>query len=199
MALQAQAPETKSADVAAAFDEFARTFETFKDTNDARLADIETRLTADVLTEERLVRIDAALDDSKRRLDCLSLDAQRPALGGSAKTTHEPLAHEHKAAIDKYVRTGESAGLKRLEAKALSAGSGPDGGYLVPKAMECEVRRRLAKISPIRAIASARVISGGHYKRAFSTSGPAAGWVGETGPRPQPDAPALAEMSFPAM
>jgi HK97 family phage major capsid protein len=30
-------------------------------------------------------------------------------------------------------------------------------------------------------------------------SGPASGWVGETAPRPQTDAPALAEMSFPAM
>jgi HK97 family phage major capsid protein len=194
-----QAPEQKSADVAAAFDEFARAFEAFKDTNDARLADIETRLTADVLTDEKLVRIDAALDDAKRRLDRMSLDAQRPALGGSPQATRDPLAHEHKAAFDTYVRTGESAGLKRLEAKALSAGSGPDGGYLVPDVVEREMLRRLAKISPIRAIASVRVISGGHYKRAFSTSGPASGWVGETAPRPQTDAPALAEMSFPAM
>ena len=200
MTLHIHAPEQKSADrdAAAAFEEFARCFEAFKDTNDARLAEIETRLSADALTEEKLVRIDAALDDTRRRLDRLNLDAQRPALGGSAKA-REPLAHEHKAAFDAYVRTGEAAGLKRLEAKALSAGSGPDGGYLVPDVVEREVLRRLAAISPIRAVASVRVISGGHYKRAFSTSGPAAGWVGETAPRTQTDAPALAEMSFPAM
>ncbi len=194
-----QAPEQKSADVAAAFDEFARVFEAFKDTNDARLADIETRLSADVVTDEKLVRIDAALDDAKRRLDRMSLDAQRPALGASAPTGRDPLSHEHKAAFDTYVRSGEAAGLKRLEAKALSAGPGPDGGYLVPDVVEREVLRRLAKISPIRAIASVRVISGGHYKRAYSTGGPASGWVGEAAPRPQTDAPALAEMNFPAM
>src|SRR4051812_14809484 len=67
----------------------------FRDTDDGRLAGIETRLSADVLTEEKLARIDAALDETKRRLDRLSLDAQRPALGGSTKA-RDPLAHEHK-------------------------------------------------------------------------------------------------------
>ena len=55
------APETKSADPAAdasrAFDEFARAFEAFKDTNDSRLSRIETRLSGDVVTEEKLARI----------------------------------------------------------------------------------------------------------------------------------------------
>jgi HK97 family phage major capsid protein len=61
------------------------------------------------------------------------------------------------------------------------------------------VLRRLASISPIRAIASVRTISGGLYKRAFSTVGPATGWVGETGARPQTAASTLAELSYPAM
>jgi HK97 family phage major capsid protein len=69
----------------------------------------------------------------------------------------------------------------------------------VPDTVEREVLRRLSAISPIRSIASVRVISGGHYKRAFSTTGAAAGWVGETAPRPQTAASTLAEMSYPAM
>ena len=183
MTLHLQAPEQKSADrdAAEAFDAFARAFEAYRDTNDGRLAEIETRLSADVVTEEKLVRIDAALDDAKRRLDRMSLDAQRPALGASTQA-RDPLAREHKAAFDTYVRTGEAAGLKRLEAKALSAGSGPDGGYLVPDVVEREVLRRLATISPIRAIASVRVISGGHYKRAYSTAAPPP--AGSAKPRP---------------
>ena len=174
-------PETKSADgeVAAAFDEFARTFAAFRDTNDARLEEIETRLGADVVTEEKLTRIGSALDETKQRLDRLSIEARRPHLGAPAGERRDPALAEHKAAFDTYVRTGEAAGLKKLEAKALSAGSGPDGGYLVPATVEREVLRRLAAISPIRAIASVRVISGGLYKRAFSVTGAAAGWVGE--------------------
>src|SRR3954454_11724680 len=186
------APEIKSADAAheatRAFEEFARAFDAFKDENDARLAEIETRLSADVVREEKLARIDEALDQARARLDRVALDARRPALGGAASEPRDPHVHEHKAAFDLYVRSGEAAGLKRLEAKALSAGSGPDGGYLVPDTIEREVLQRLARISPIRAIASVRTISGGLYKRAFSTTGFAAGWVGETAPgrRPRP-------------
>lgn len=193
--------ETKShpADVAQAFEDFARAFEAFKDANDTRLGEIETRLTGDVVTEEKLTRIDAALDDAKRRLDRLALDRARPPLGDGGEAGRDPARAEHKAAFDAYIRSGEAAGLKRLEEKALSAGSGPDGGYLVPDNVEREVLRRLSAVSPIRAISSVRVISGGQYKRAFSISGPATGWVGETSARPQTASPTLSEMSFPAM
>jgi len=64
---QKSAIGTKSAggDVAAAFDDFYRSFEAFKDTNDDRLSQIETRLSADVLTEEKLTRIDRSLDEPR--------------------------------------------------------------------------------------------------------------------------------------
>lgn len=196
-------PETKVApapgDVSVAFDEFSRTFEAFRETNDRRLREVETRLGGDVVTEEKLARIDAALDDAKRRLDRVQLDRARPALSGRDERRPDPALVEHKAAFDRYVRAGEASGLKELELKALSAGSGPDGGYLVPPPVESDVLRRLAKLSPIRAIASNQVISTGLYKRAFSTAGPASGWVGEAASRPQTDSPVLAELAYPAM
>ena len=184
--------------VRSAIDDFATAFAAFRETNDDRLRQIEGRLGADVVTEEKLARIDAALDQARSRLDRISLDRARPALGGP-EASRDGVGAEHKAAFDLYVRAGESAGLRRLEEKALSAGSGPDGGYLVPPTIEREVLSRLAQISPIRAIASVRTVSGGQYKRAVSVTGPAAGWVAETAPRPQTDAPTLSELSFPAM
>ncbi|MBA4270142.1 MAG: phage major capsid protein, partial [Methylobacterium sp.] len=48
-------------------------------------------------------------------------------------------------------------------------------------------------------LATVRTISSGTYKKAFSTTGPASGWVGETAARPQTSSPTLAELSFPAM
>ncbi|TXN19765.1 phage major capsid protein [Methylobacterium sp. WL9] len=185
--------------VDAALDDFSRAFEAFKETNDTRLGQIESRLTTDVVTEEKLARIDAALDQARTRLDRINLDRARPPMAGPEGGPRHGLGAEHKAAFDLYVRAGESAGLKRLEEKALSAGSGPDGGYLVPTVIEREVLRRLAQISPIRALATVQVISGGLYKRAFSPTGPASGWVAETAARPQTDAPPLLELSFPAM
>src|SRR4051812_49248224 len=80
----ALAPETKSADVAAAFEEFARAFDAFKDTNETRLHEIETRLSSDVLTEEKLARIDEVLEAANRRHERATLDARRPALGAAA-------------------------------------------------------------------------------------------------------------------
>ncbi len=192
--------ETKAAgtDVAAAFEDFARAFEAFKETNDGRLAEIETRLSADPLTEEKLARIDASLDEARARMDRLALDARRPALAGG-EGAGAPQAAEHKAAFAAYMRSGEANGLKRLEAKALSAGSGPDGGYLVPTQVETEILRRLSLASPIRALASVRTVSSGAYRKAFATGAPATGWVAESAARPQTNSQTLSELSFPAM
>jgi HK97 family phage major capsid protein len=198
----AVAPETKSAEAeeaSRAFEDYVRAFEAYKDTNETRLGRIETSLSGDAVSGEKLARIDGVLDEHKRRMDRIAIEARRPALAAAAAEARDPAVAEHKEAFDLYVRAGEAAGLKRLEAKALSAGSGPDGGYLVPETIEREVLRRLSAISPIRAIASVRTISGGLYKRAFSTTGVAAGWIGETAARPQTSAATLAEMSFPAM
>jgi HK97 family phage major capsid protein len=97
------------------------------------------------------------------------------------------------------MRAGEAPGLKALEEKALSVGSGPDGGYLVPQPVEEEILKRMANISPIRSIASVRTISASSLRMAFSTVGPATGWVGETDPRPQTATQTIADMTFPAM
>ncbi len=197
MTTQLHAPETKSAGFDPAQDDLRYTFESYRLANDERLAEIESRGSADPLVDEKVARIDASLDETRRRIDRVALDRARPALCQDAP--RDPLSHEHKAAFVSYIRSGEAGGLKRLEAKALSAGSGPDGGYLAPSTIEAEILRRLATISPIRAIATVRTISSGSYKKAFSTTGPASGWVAEAAARPQSNSPTLAELSFPAM
>jgi HK97 family phage major capsid protein len=189
--------ETKSADVASAFDEFMRSFETFKDQNERRISEL-ARKSADPLTEEKVARIGAALDANKRALDELVLKGRRPALARETKMV-SMAELEHAKAFDAYVRHGEAIGLKRLEAKALSAGSGADGGFLVPEETEREIGRRLAVVSPIRAIAGSRQVSGNVYRKPFLITGAASGWVGETAARPQTDSPTLAELSFPTM
>lgn len=193
------APETKVAGSEArdAVAEFLAAFESYKAVNDARLAEMERR-SADVLTAEQLARIDAALDAQQARLDAIATKARRPALGAphGALSPAAPEG-EHKAAFDTYVRHGEAAGLKALEAKAVTAGG--DGGYLVPTETESEIGRRLSALSPIRALASVRTIGAGTYRKPFMTSGPVSGWAAETAARPETTAPALAELAFPAM
>jgi len=145
-------------------DEIMQMFEEFKAANDERLASLHRR--ADVLLEEKVDRINTALDTQMRRIDELALKSARPLLEGSrhesARARHiDNTAREHKNAFDAYVRSGETAALRQIETKALSAGSDADGGYLVPDQLEQEIGQRLAAISPIRAISTVREISGG--------------------------------------
>lgn len=191
-------PETKSTptDVAVAFEEFQRMFEAYKEGNNERVGKIERR--SDPLTEEKVQRIGDTLDAQKQLLDELILKGRRPALGREEKRL-DAAGLEHSKAFADYVRHGEASGLKRLEEKALSVGSGADGGYLVPEETEREIGRRLAQVSPLRAIAGHRQVSGNVYRKPFLITGAATGWVGETAARPQTNSPTLAELAFPTM
>ena len=191
-----RAPETKSvdADVSVAFEDFMSAFEHYRQSNDERLSEIERRGGTDVITEEKMARIDLALDEQKRTLDALLVKRARPDLGRGAA---QPSAV--RQAFDAYVRRGDEAGLRQSELKAMSAGSDPDGGYLVPDELDSEIGRRLSELSPIRSIATVRQVSGAVLKKPFALNGMATGWVGETDDRPQTAAPQLAELQFPTM
>jgi HK97 family phage major capsid protein len=183
--------ETKSAD-AAIIDDLNRAFAEFKAVNDARLADLETRLTSDVITTDKLARIERSIDD-------LAVKAARPALSTAAAPPRSATDLAHKSAFHAYVRNGAERELRAIETKALSVGSDPDGGYLVPPETETTINRALRAISPIRAIAGVRQVSGSVYKRPYVTSGLQTGWVGETANRTQTNSPTLASVSFPTM
>ena len=194
------APETKStADYTVIVDDLKSAFEIYKEENDRTLADIKHRGSADVVSTDKLARIDRALDDMRRRQDDLALRAARPHLTGVGvrARTHTELAH--KSAFDGYIRKGSTSGLLDLEEKALSIGSNADGGYLVPPETETAVYAALKAISPIRAIAGNRQVSTAVYKKPFSVNGFGTGWVGETAARPQTSTPTLDALTFPAM
>ena len=196
----ATAPETKSAgtDLAAladGFDAFMGAFEAFREENDRRLAQIETRGQADVVTVEKVDRISDALDRQKRVLDELALKRARPALGREDGLSVAAL--ERKEAFEGYMRSGDERTLRTLETKDMSYGSGPDGGYLVPDTIEAEIGRRLGIISPIRAIASVRQVSTAVLKKPFTVTGPVASWAGETDARVKTNSPVLDQLQFP--
>ena len=97
--------ETKTIDAAnnreirQAFDDLAREFDAFRSANDERLAAMEKR-SADVVTDEKVERINQALTEQKRALDERVLAAQRPAIGGEKKSL-APQIRERKAAFDR--------------------------------------------------------------------------------------------------
>ena len=194
------APEIKTIPdtMASAFEDFMGAFEVFKEANDQRLGEIESKLSADVVTRDKVDRISRGMDEQKRALDQMLLKKARPALGGKAEAMSFEAA-EHKAAFDSYIRRGDEGALRALEEKAFSIGSASDGGYLVPAQTDTEIGRRLQVISPIRALSTVRQVSGSVLKKPFAVSGLASGWVSETAARPQTTTPQLSELTFPTM
>jgi len=171
--------ENKAAAPAAAsfedrFYDFMHGFEEFKRTNDERLGQIEKRGSADVVTEDKVDRLNRAIDGAKSALDRMSLERNRPQLEGGRVIVDD----EYKDAFSAYVKRGEE--------KALSIGSAGDGGYLVPGQTESEILTRLAAISPIRALATVRQVSTAVYRKPVTLSGPVASWVAETTSRTTP-------------
>ena len=81
--------ETKVASASADQYDVMGAFEAFKEANDERLDQIEKRMSADVVTSEKVDRINKAMDE-------LILKSRRPALGGEVKS--EPT--EHKKAFE---------------------------------------------------------------------------------------------------
>ena len=177
-----------------AFGDFLRAFEAFKESNDARLADIEKR-GGDVVLEEKVDRINTALSEQKSLIDELTLSAARPALG-ETKAQPDRATRERKASFDRYMRKGDGGA---FEMKAMSAGSNGDGGYVVPLEIAQTIDRVLAKASPIRALATVQQIGGNTYRKPVTTVEAASGWVGETDSRAQTNTPTIAALDFPAM
>ncbi|SRR5690606_12369665 len=199
--LETKAGQPAHGEIARAFDAFMESFEAFRAANDERLDEIERRMAADALNEDKVARIGEALDDHKRRLDALALKAARPALSTAADGGGDAGAEAagHKAAFEAYVRRGATVGLDALERKALSVGSDADGGHLVPDETEAEIGRLLSQASPVRAIAGQARVSTNVYRKPFATAGASAGWVAEATARIETDTPTLAELQFPAM
>ena len=187
--------ETKQAaaspEARAAMHELMAAFEAFKGANDARLAEIEKKASADTLLEEKVARIDAAVAGAQARLDRVVSEARRPAMEGAAVA-----APEAKAAWDAYLRSGAASSL--IETKAgLDSGSG-SGGLIAPAETERLVERRLMAASPMREIATVRTVASGVFRKPVSTDGVEAGWAAETAPRPETEGATLSLLEFPS-
>lgn len=194
--------ETKSnieggpSEIRGAMRDFLGAFESFKDANDQRLNALESKR-EDVLLDEKVDRINRALDEQKSTIDRLALAAKRPGLGQESI-----LPDERKTAFNRYVRAGDASSLNALhavEAKSLSAGADPEGGYLAPDTTERLITAAVQDISPIRQIATVREIGVNTFKKPVSLGDGTAGWVGETGGRVETAAPNLSAIDFPTM
>ncbi len=189
---KAMEPETPAVagggEIKAAMTEFLEAFEAFKDANDERLGELEAKAGEDVVLAEKVERINAALTEQKAAIDRMALDARRPALARAAAPVDE-----RKAAFLSYMRSGDAS---RLESKALSTGTGAEGGYLAPEETAAAVAAAVTAASPMRRIASVREIGANVYRKPTSLGGLVASWVGDGGDREQTPTSSLQAIDF---
>lgn len=83
------------------------------------------------------------------------------------------------------------------EQKAMSVGSDPDGGFLVPTASSARIITKAYETSPLDELAYHESISTDALDIAVDTDEAGAGWVGETEARPETSTPQVGEQRIP--
>lgn len=208
---------------AGAIDALHAGFEEFKKANDERLAQIEKKGSADVVTEAKLQKIEADLEKAQRIADEAVLAAKRSnrvvtdekgeaidldrkaqdwasmnarRRGGVIGSFGAADMDSYKAAFDAFLRKGEEV-MGPDERKALSVGTDPDGGYVVNPDLSGRIVMKVFESSPMRAFASVQVISSDALEGLFDLNEASSGWVGETDSRAETNTPQLGKWRIP--
>lgn len=183
-------------EVKAAINDLGHAFETFKQTNDSAEIERRTKSGVDALVTEKMARINSDIDRLQKNINQMHAAGTRSGVG--TETQADPAEVQHKTAFyDRYMRKGMEAEVASLEAKSLNITTSADGGYTVPQELDASIEKRLAAVSPIRAISNVVQIGSSGYKKLVTVSGAASGWVGEAGARTETTAPQFAEVTPP--
>lgn len=185
IAVRAEAP--------ANIDQLARAFEAFKDTHKQELKEIKDGLT-DVVTAEKLERIDAALTELQTAVDDQAKIQAAAKLGNGGVIGDIQADPEYTAAFKAHMRKGDKAPAD-LQA-AMTKGTDADGGYLAPIEWDRTIGEKLKRISPMRAESRIITISVAGFKKYFSDRNVGSGWVGETASRPATSTPQIGVLDF---
>lgn len=157
-------------------------WEQFKEVNDRRLKELEKKGSSDPLYQEQLSKINNAIDGYKERIEHLETAMSRPeSYDGQQAKAYTPYDKEHSKAFCGYLRKGATAELDSFETKSLSAGSNPDGGYLVTPKLSERIAQAIYESSPMRKIASIETISTDSLDVIEDTDETGADWTTETG------------------
>lgn len=176
----------------------ARGFERFKDAHATELKELKSGR-SDPLTHQTVEKTATELVRLAGAVDALETRINRPTLKGKAVAAEDKA---YRSAFDTFVRKGErglaSGDLGLLEAKALTIGNGPDGGYAVPESIDADIETQMADISPMRTICRVVSVSSERYTKLVNTGNLASNWVDEaTAARPETTSPTLAKVEPP--
>ena len=194
-----------------AVDAVGAAFEAFKATNDTRLAEIERKGSADVVTRDKLDRIETSLakyESLNQKLvqaELAAKNASETAADLAAKLNRmgsgksAPEADEVKARANDWMRAvvrsiargdgalseSERKSLDGVAAEMKSLSLSPDtlGGYLAPTEYVREIIKAVVEVTPFRAVARTRQTTQKAIQLPKRTGTFSAQWVQEQGTR----------------
>lgn len=202
-----------------------RAFEDFKAKNDERLKQIAEQGAADASLVEGVEKANAAIGELQAQVRSLETQTARvaDAAGGGVERGENERQHAarffsaarrrtvaaedvsvadlasyraYRGAFDAMLRSGPTAPAAEIRA-ALSVGSDPSGGYLVPGDVTGRIVELLYETSPLRQYASVETTSR-DAKEGFNDLAEAGfGWVGEKQSRPETTTPDLGKWRIP--
>lgn len=194
-----------------------KAWEEHKKTNDELLkAKAEGKAVADL--EAKLAKLSDEMDklaELKADFDKFVLESQRPGASKSDENTEAECKQwnamlradfqskgrsipaevsvdayaQYKSAFYSLVRHGDIERLSADERKALSAGSDPDGGYLLPTPTVGRMVKKVYEQSTMRQLANVLTISTDALEGIVDNDEADAGWVSEMGTRNDTDTP----------
>ena len=181
-------------EVKTAVETLGKTFESFKEANDERLAQVEAKGTADPVTEAKLSKIEKDMDKfadmeismkaqseaqkkSAESMAKLETIISRPGFGNDSK-----IESKQVQVFDKWLRKGKE-NLSPDEVKVLTVGNDSTAGYLAPPEYVRELIKGIVEYSPIRSIARIRSTSQRSIQVPKRTGEFTAQWVAEQGTR----------------
>lgn len=171
-------------------------------------SEVDGMKSADVVSAEKLARIEADLAANisakqsaelaqkaiETRLAEVETKAARPNGGAKAE-----MSDEYKEAFVAFIRNPGNPALQskmyELQAKAadVRTSTAGSGGYALPEMIAADIAKQVQDISPIRQIARVVQVGTPDYKELVDLNGFGTEWVGEITTRAQTDTPNIGE------
>lgn len=161
--------------------EIAKAFEEFKSANDLRLSQLESKGSADVVTTDKVDRINAAISDLEAEVKSIAKKAGRVGATDEAQD-------EYQVKFNEWARYGE--GERELKSMTVTGGD-----VVVPAVVDTNIVKALKDVSALRSLARVMSVTTTDVSFLRSDSATASGWVGETDGRPETDTAAITKVS----
>lgn len=191
--IQAKADGKAVADLEATLQTVSDAMDSFADEKKA-IEDFMAKMTAPGVGVEQ----DKELANEVKSFN-LSLRAEYQGKGKAAPEMFDVEGYKHyKAGFFKLLGGTTLDSLSSDERKALSAGSDPDGGYLLPESTQGRIVSKVFEQSTMRRLANVQTISTNKISGIIDNDEASAGWVSELGARSDTGTPQVGQYEIEA-